>query len=51
MLLRRQLAKLGSPAQFLQLITAVKSRFGRGQLDEANRAVNMVIRYVSNFDW
>ena len=37
-------------AQFLQLITAVKARSGRGQLDEANRAVNMVIRYVSDFD-
>ena len=36
-------------AQFLQLITAVKARSGRGQLDEANRAVNMVIRYVSDF--
>jgi predicted transglutaminase-like cysteine proteinase len=36
-------------AQFLQLITAVRARSGRGQLDEANRAVNMVIRYVSDF--
>ena len=36
-------------AQFLQLITAVKARSGRGQLDEANRAVNMAIRYVSDF--
>src|SRR6185295_815839 len=35
--------------QFLQFITAVKARSGRGQLDEANRAVNMVIRYVSDF--
>ena len=36
-------------AQFLQLITAVKARSGRGQLDEANRAVNMVIRHTSDF--
>jgi len=36
-------------AQFLQLITAVKARSGRGQLDEVNSAVNMVIRYVSDF--
>ena len=35
-------------SQFLQLITAVRARSGRGQLDEANRAVNMVIRYVSD---
>jgi predicted transglutaminase-like cysteine proteinase len=36
-------------AQFLQLTEAVKSRSGRGQLDEANRAVNAAIRYVSDF--
>jgi predicted transglutaminase-like cysteine proteinase len=36
-------------AQFLRLINAVKSKSGRGQLDEANRAVNMAIRYVSDY--
>ena len=36
-------------AQFLQLVRAVKTRSGRGQLDEVNRAVNMAIRYVSDF--
>ncbi len=36
-------------AQFLRLISAVKAKSGRGQLDEANRAVNMAIRYVSDF--
>src|SRR5262249_46045869 len=36
-------------AQFLRLINAVKSRSGRDRLDEANRAVNQVIRYVSDF--
>ena len=36
-------------AQFLRLINAVKAKSGRGQLDEANRAVNMAIRYVSDF--
>jgi predicted transglutaminase-like cysteine proteinase len=36
-------------AQFLRLIEAVKSRSGRAQLDEANRAVNAAIRYVSDF--
>jgi predicted transglutaminase-like cysteine proteinase len=36
-------------AQFLRLISAVKARSGRGQLDEANRAVNMPIRYASDF--
>src|SRR5437868_8710893 len=36
-------------AQFLRLIQAVKSRSGRAQLDEANRAVNAAIRYVSDF--
>src|SRR4051794_28430 len=35
--------------QFLRLIEAVKSRSGRAQLDEANRAVNAAIRYVSDF--
>lgn len=36
-------------AQFLRLINAVKAQSGRGQLDEANRAVNMAIRYTSDF--
>jgi predicted transglutaminase-like cysteine proteinase len=36
-------------AQFLRLINAVKSKAGRERLDEANRAVNQVIRYVSDF--
>ncbi len=36
-------------AQFLRLIGAVKSKSGRDRLDEANRAVNMVVRYVSDF--
>ena len=36
-------------AQFLRLISAVKAKSGRGQLDEANRAVNMAIRYASDF--
>ncbi|BBC01213.1 hypothetical protein BE61_66740 [Bradyrhizobium elkanii USDA 61] len=36
-------------AQFLRLIGAVKSRSGRDRLDEANRAVNQAIRYVSDF--
>src|SRR5260370_3649001 len=36
-------------AQFLRLINAVKAQSGRGQLNEANRAVNMAIRYVSDF--
>src|SRR5947208_9593235 len=35
--------------QFLRLIQAVKSRSGRAQLDETNRAVNAAIRYVSDF--
>ena len=35
-------------AQFLRLINAVKSKDGRARLDEANRAVNMAIRYVSD---
>lgn len=36
-------------AQFLRLINAVKAQSGRDQLDEANRAVNMAIRYVSDY--
>ena len=36
-------------AQFLRLIGAVKAKSGRSQLDEANRAVNMAIRYASDF--
>ncbi|MGH6752000.1 MAG: transglutaminase-like cysteine peptidase, partial [Bradyrhizobium sp.] len=36
-------------AQFLRLIKAVKTKSGRDQLDEANRAVNMAIRYVSDY--
>jgi predicted transglutaminase-like cysteine proteinase len=36
-------------AQFLRLINAVKAQSGRGRLDEANRAVNMAIRYVSDY--
>ncbi|MGY4320551.1 transglutaminase-like cysteine peptidase [Bradyrhizobium sp. JR3.5] len=36
-------------AQFLRLINAVKSKSGRERLDEANRAVNQAIRYVSDF--
>jgi predicted transglutaminase-like cysteine proteinase len=36
-------------AQFLRLIKAVKAKSGRDQLDEANRAVNIAIRYVSDF--
>jgi predicted transglutaminase-like cysteine proteinase len=36
-------------AQFLRLINAVKSKSGRARLDEANRAVNTAIRYVSDF--
>jgi predicted transglutaminase-like cysteine proteinase len=35
-------------AQFLRLINAVKSKTGRARLDEANRAVNAAIRYVSD---
>src|SRR4051794_12073605 len=35
-------------AQFLRLIEAVKSRSGRARLEEANRAVNAAIRYVSD---
>ena len=36
-------------AQFLRLISAVKAKSGRARLDEANRAVNTAIRYVSDF--
>jgi predicted transglutaminase-like cysteine proteinase len=36
-------------AQFLRLINAVKSKSGRAQLEEANRSVNMAIRYVSDY--
>jgi predicted transglutaminase-like cysteine proteinase len=36
-------------AQFLRLINAVGSRSGREQLEEANRAVNQAIRYVSDY--
>ncbi|WP_271573288.1 transglutaminase-like cysteine peptidase [Bradyrhizobium sp. CCBAU 11361] len=36
-------------AQFLRLIGAVKSKSGRARLDEANRAVNMAVRYVSDY--
>ncbi len=36
-------------AQFLRLIEAVKSKSGRDRLDEANRAVNAAIRYVSDY--
>lgn len=36
-------------AQFLRLINAVKSKSGRAQLDEANRAVNTAIRYVGDY--
>lgn len=36
-------------AQFLRLIEAVKSRSGRARLDEANRAVNAAVRYVSDY--
>src|SRR5260370_15850254 len=36
-------------AQFLRLIDAVKSKSGRARLDEANRAVNAAIRYVSDY--
>ena len=36
-------------AQFLRLINAVSARSGRARLEEANRAVNMAIRYVSDY--
>jgi predicted transglutaminase-like cysteine proteinase len=35
-------------AQFLRLISAVKSRSGRDQLDEVNRGVNQAIRYMTD---
>ena len=35
-------------AQFLRMISAVSSKSGRAKLEEANRAVNMAIRYVSD---
>jgi predicted transglutaminase-like cysteine proteinase len=35
-------------AQFLRLIDAVKAKSGQARLDEANRAVNAAIRYVSD---
>lgn len=35
-------------AQFLRLINVVSSKSGRAKLDEANRAVNTAIRYVSD---
>jgi predicted transglutaminase-like cysteine proteinase len=36
-------------AQFLRLINAVGSKAGRERLEEANRAVNQAIRYVSDY--
>lgn len=36
-------------AQFLRLINAVKLKSGRERLNEANRAVNQSIRYMSDF--
>jgi len=36
-------------AQFLRLISAVKSKSHRAMLDEANRGINMAIRYVNDF--
>src|SRR5258706_11132778 len=36
-------------AQFLRVIDAIKSKSGRARLDEANRAVNAAIRYVSDY--
>jgi predicted transglutaminase-like cysteine proteinase len=36
-------------AQFLRLIKVVKAKSGRDQLDEVNRAVNVAIRYVSDY--
>jgi predicted transglutaminase-like cysteine proteinase len=35
-------------AQFLRLIKAAQAKSGRDQLDEANRAVNMAIHYMSD---
>jgi predicted transglutaminase-like cysteine proteinase len=36
-------------AQFLRLIGAVNAKSGRARFEEANRAVNMAIRYVSDY--
>jgi predicted transglutaminase-like cysteine proteinase len=36
-------------AQFLRLVGAVNAKSGRARLEEANRAVNMAIRYVSDY--
>ncbi|MCA6122755.1 transglutaminase-like cysteine peptidase [Bradyrhizobium sp. WSM 1704] len=36
-------------AQFLRLINAVRLKSGRERLNEANRAVNQAIRYMSDF--
>lgn len=36
-------------AQFLRLVNAVTLKSGRAKFEEANRAVNMAIRYVSDF--
>src|SRR5229473_3013352 len=36
-------------AQFLRLIDAVRSKSGRARLEEANRAINAAIRYVSDY--
>jgi predicted transglutaminase-like cysteine proteinase len=36
-------------AQFLLLVDAVAAKSGRAQLDEANRAVNAAIQYVTDF--
>jgi len=36
-------------AQFLRVIKTVKAKSGREQLEEANRAVNVAIRYVSDY--
>jgi predicted transglutaminase-like cysteine proteinase len=36
-------------AQFLRLINAVSAKSGREKLEEANRAVNQAIRYVSDY--
>jgi predicted transglutaminase-like cysteine proteinase len=36
-------------AQFLRLINTVSAKSGRARLEEVNRAVNMAIRYVSDY--
>jgi predicted transglutaminase-like cysteine proteinase len=36
-------------AQFLRLVNAVSAKSGRTRLEEVNRAVNMAIRYVSDY--